>query len=55
MNINIASSSQVWFIAQTVNCMNRMKEAFCRMVIRRPFQSKLFVQDQGNKLDEGVI
>jgi hypothetical protein len=55
MKINLASSSPVWFIARTVNCMNKMKEAFCLMVIRRSFQSNLFVQDQGNKLDEAVI
>ena len=36
-------------IAETVHCMNRTKEAFRLIVVRRPYQAKLF-GDEDKKL-----
>lgn len=35
------------FIGETVHCMNETKEAFRLVVIRRPYQSSLFADEQG--------
>ena len=37
-------------IAETVHCMNRTKKAFRLIVVRRPYQDKLFGQEENLKL-----
>jgi hypothetical protein len=37
------------FIGETVHCMNKTKEAFRLVVIRRPFQSHLFDNEEGTE------
>ncbi len=37
-------------MAETVHCMNRTKSAFRLIVVRRPYQDKLFVQEEKLKL-----
>jgi hypothetical protein len=34
------------FISETVHCMNKAKKAFCLIVIRRPFQGNLFINEE---------
>ena len=37
------------FIGETVHCMNKTKEAFRLVVIRRPFQCRLFGSEEGSE------
>jgi hypothetical protein len=42
-------------IAETVHCMNRTKRAFRLIVVRRPYQGKLFGQEENLKLHYKAI